>query len=157
MTTSAHLTFAFSNEIVTSHGVIFSLCVTYPDPLFEGRIHEASCRRGTGAAPAGKGLTQPSSPGRARAASSVTRSRPGPTTVKGLKAKMPRWCAARRGRDVSRPGPGAPGPPGSYALPDRSGEIQTMRLVARHPPRFSRETEEKGMRAPPGPEHEQGP
>jgi hypothetical protein len=34
--------FAFSNEIVTSHPVIFSLGVTYPDPSFEGRIHEAS-------------------------------------------------------------------------------------------------------------------
>ena len=38
-----------------------------------------------------------SSPGRTRAASSATRSRPGPTTVKGIKAKMPRWRAARRG------------------------------------------------------------
>src|SRR5215475_4365233 len=38
-----------------------------------------------------------SSPGRTRAASPATTSRPGPTTVKGLKAKMPRWCAARRG------------------------------------------------------------
>src|SRR5215510_3265344 len=34
-------TFAFSNEIVTSHMVIFSLRVTYPDPLFEGRLPEA--------------------------------------------------------------------------------------------------------------------
>ena len=34
--------FAFSNEIVTSQQVIFSLGVTYPDPLYEGRIHEAS-------------------------------------------------------------------------------------------------------------------
>src|SRR5262245_39252521 len=38
-----------------------------------------------------------SSPGRTRAASPATRSRPGPTTVKGTKAKMPRWRAARRG------------------------------------------------------------
>ena len=38
-----------------------------------------------------------SSPGRTRAASSATRSRPGQTTVKGQKAKMPRWRAARRG------------------------------------------------------------
>src|SRR4029450_10219435 len=64
---------------------------------FQGRIHEASCRRGTGAAPASKGLTQPLSPGRTRAASSGTTTRPGPTTVKGTKAKMPRWRAARRG------------------------------------------------------------
>src|SRR5262245_64761325 len=48
-------TFAFSNEIVTSHRVIFSLRVTYPDPLFEGRLPEAFCRRGTGAAPASDG------------------------------------------------------------------------------------------------------
>src|SRR5262249_28365353 len=65
--------------------------------IFEGRFHEASCERGTGAAPASEGLTQPSSPGGPRAASSATRSRPGPTTVEGIKAKMPRWCAARRG------------------------------------------------------------
>jgi hypothetical protein len=38
-----------------------------------------------------------SSPGRTRVTSSATRSRPGPTTVKGIKAKMPRWRAARRG------------------------------------------------------------
>src|SRR5215475_6836746 len=37
-----------------------------------------------------------SSPGRTRAASPATRSRPGPTTVKGTKAKMPRWRAERR-------------------------------------------------------------
>jgi hypothetical protein len=47
--------FAFSNEIVTSHMVIFSLGVTYPDPLYEGRLPEASCRRGAGAAPASDG------------------------------------------------------------------------------------------------------
>src|SRR5262249_24795264 len=70
--------FAFSNEIVTSHVVIFSLGVTYPDPLFEGRLPEAFCRRGTGVAPASEGLTQPSSPGRTRAASPATTSRPGP-------------------------------------------------------------------------------
>jgi hypothetical protein len=39
---------------------------------FEGRLPEAFCRRGTGAAPASEGLTQPSSPGRTRAASSGT-------------------------------------------------------------------------------------
>src|SRR5262247_115572 len=44
--------FAFSNEIVTSHVVIISLGVTYPDPLYQGRSHEASCERGAGAAPA---------------------------------------------------------------------------------------------------------
>jgi len=38
-----------------------------------------------------------SSPGRTRVTSSATMSRPGPTTVKGIKAKMPRWRAARRG------------------------------------------------------------
>src|SRR5262245_50697741 len=38
-----------------------------------------------------------SSPGRTRAASSGTTTRPGPTTVKGIKAKMLRWRAARRG------------------------------------------------------------
>jgi hypothetical protein len=69
----------------------------HPDPLYQGRSHEASCERGTGAAPASEGRTQPPSPGRTRAASSATRSRPGPTTVKGIKAKMPRWRAARRG------------------------------------------------------------
>src|SRR5206468_12583327 len=47
--------FASSNEIVTSQRVIFSLGVTYPDPLFEGRLPEAFCRRGTGAAPASDG------------------------------------------------------------------------------------------------------
>src|SRR5207249_8245538 len=41
-----------------------------------------------------------SSPGRTRAASPAIRSRPGPTTVKGIKAKMPRWRAARRGCTV---------------------------------------------------------
>ena len=40
--------FAFCNEIVTSHGVIFSLGVTYPDPLFEGRLPEAFCQAGNG-------------------------------------------------------------------------------------------------------------
>src|SRR5215510_4066445 len=34
--------FAFSNEIVTSHRVISSLGVTYPHPLYEGRLPEAS-------------------------------------------------------------------------------------------------------------------
>src|SRR5262245_3505120 len=47
--------FAFSNEIVTSHVVIISLGVTYPDPLYQGRSHEASCERGAGAAPASDG------------------------------------------------------------------------------------------------------
>ena len=47
--------FAFSNEIVTSHMVIFSLGVTNPDPLYEGRLPEAFCRRGAGAAPASDG------------------------------------------------------------------------------------------------------
>src|SRR5215510_6333379 len=56
-------TFAFSNEIVTSHMVIFSLRVTYPDPLFEGRLPEAFCRRGTGAAPASEGLNATFVPG----------------------------------------------------------------------------------------------
>src|SRR5262249_37855003 len=93
----ARADFAFSNEFVSSQRVIFSLTVTYPDPSFEGGLPEAFCRRGTGGAPASEGLTQPSSPGRTRAASSATRSRPGPTTVKGIKAKMPRWRAARRG------------------------------------------------------------
>jgi len=34
-------------------------------------------------------------------------SRPGPTTVKGIKAKMPRWRAARRGCTASAPSSGA--------------------------------------------------
>jgi len=50
---------------------------------FEGRLPEAFCRRGTGAAPASGGLTQPPTPGGTRAASPATTSRPGPTTVKG--------------------------------------------------------------------------
>jgi hypothetical protein len=33
--------------------------VTYPDPLYEGRLPEAFCRRGTGAAPCGQAFTQP--------------------------------------------------------------------------------------------------
>ena len=47
--------FAFSNEIVSSHPVTFSLGVTYPDPLYEGRLPEAFCWRGAGAAPASDG------------------------------------------------------------------------------------------------------
>src|SRR5262245_26965676 len=43
--------------------VIFSLRVTYPDPLFEGRLPEAFCRRGTGAAPASEGLNATFVPG----------------------------------------------------------------------------------------------
>jgi len=38
----AGVDFAFSNEIVTSQQVIISLRVTYPDPLYEGRLPEAS-------------------------------------------------------------------------------------------------------------------
>ena len=40
----AGVDFAFSNEIVTSQQVIFSLGVTYPDPLYEGRLPEAPKR-----------------------------------------------------------------------------------------------------------------
>ena len=74
---------------------------------FEGRLPEAFCRRGTGAAPASGGLTQPPTPGGTRATSPTTRSRPGPTTVKGIKAKMPRWRAARRGCTAVHHGPAA--------------------------------------------------
>ena len=59
------------------------------------------------------------------------------------------------GRDASRPGPGDPGPPGSHALSGRSGEIQAMRLVARHPPRMLGRRK-KRMRATPWPRAETG-
>src|SRR5262249_50093384 len=55
------------------------------------------------------GETQPPTPGGTRAASPATRSRPGPTTVKGIKAKMPRWRAARRGCTNVHHGPAAAG------------------------------------------------
>src|SRR2546430_8317245 len=94
----------------------------YPDPSFEGRLPEAFCRRGTGAAPASEGRTQTPSPGRTRAALSATRSRPGPTTVKGIKAKMPRWRAERRG--VHRNAPFV------RSNPDNApGAIRALRLV----------------------------
>ena len=79
-------------------------------------------KRGTGAAPASGGLTQPRSPGGTRADSSATRSRPGPTTVKGIKAKMPRWRAERRG--VHRNAPFV------RSNPDNApGAIRALRLV----------------------------
>src|SRR5437879_9154270 len=59
-----------------------------------------------------------SSPGRTRAASPATRSRPGPTTVKGIKAKMPRWRAVRRG--VHR---NAPHRPEQSGQPARSNPV----------------------------------
>src|SRR5262245_36081906 len=34
--TGCYRNFAFSNELVTSHAVIISLGVTYPDPLYGG-------------------------------------------------------------------------------------------------------------------------
>jgi len=43
--------------------VIISLGVTYPDPSYEGRLPEAFCRRGTGAAPASEGLNATFVPG----------------------------------------------------------------------------------------------
>jgi hypothetical protein len=98
-----------------------------------------------------------SSPGRTRAASSATRSRPGPTTVKGRKAKMPRWRAARRGGvTLHAQGPANRARSGSHALPDRSGEIQAMRLVGAPSPSFARETEEAECGRPPGPEPQTG-
>ena len=135
--------FASSNKIVTSQQVIISLRVTYPDPLDEGRTHEASCERGTGAAPAGKGLTQPSSPGRTRAASPATTSRPGPTTVKGQKLRCRVGAPQGAGRDASRPGPGVPGPPRALR---NSGPV--WRNPGHAPcgapsPSISRETEER--------------
>jgi hypothetical protein len=71
-----------------------------------------------------------SSPGRTRAASPATRSRPGPTTVKGIKAKMPRWRAARRGvhRKCTSPSGVIRTP-----RPEQSGQCA---LSARRPPRF---------------------
>jgi hypothetical protein len=98
-TTSERCHSPSSNTLIVKILLDFTQSVTMLHPSrskFEGRLPEAFCRRGTGAAPASEGLTQPSSPGRTRAASSATRSRPGPTTVKGIKAKMPRWRAARR-------------------------------------------------------------
>src|SRR5881397_460488 len=53
-----------------------------------------------GAAPASGGLTQPPTPGGARAASSATTSRPGPTTVEATKGKMPA-LARRKARGVT--------------------------------------------------------
>jgi hypothetical protein len=71
--------------------------------------------------------------------------RPGPVRPRS-KAQRPRCRVGApqgAGRDVSRPGPGDPGPPGSNALPDRSGVIQAMRLVARRPPRLEGTEEER--------------
>src|SRR5262249_23559629 len=55
------------------------------------------------------------------------------------------------GRDVSRPGPGAPGPPGSHALSGRSGVIQAMRLVGAPSPSTFEGDGREGMRATPWP------
>src|SRR5215467_16236541 len=110
--------------------------------IFEGRSHEASCERGTGAAPASEGLTQPSSPGGTRAASPTTRSRPGPTTVEGIKAKMP--ALARR---EARGAPQCTSSSGAIRTPrpEQSGQCA---LSARQPPRFGGK-EESGSRANP--------
>ena len=75
-------------------------------------------------------------------------SRPGPTTVKGIKAKMPRWRAARRGCTAVHHGPAAAG-----HRPEQSGQSA---LSARRPPRL-RGKRKTAMRAPPWPKaHEQG-
>src|SRR5437899_4107117 len=90
-----------------------------------------------------------SSPGRTRAASPAIRSRPGPTTVKGIKAKMPRWRAARRGCTASAPN--------IRSNPDTPpGVIRALRPVGAPSPSIARETEEEKCGRPPGPEPKQG-
>ena len=68
-------------------------------------------------------------------------SRPGPTTVKGIKAKMPRWRAERRGVHrmhlIVRSNPDTP-----------PGAIRALRLVGAPSPSISRETEERNAGDP---------
>src|SRR5499426_2624391 len=121
-----------------------------------GRLPEASCWRGTGAAPAGDGgrnhrpravLGQPRRPlgvGPVRPRSKAQRQR--------CRVGAPQGA----GRDASRPGPGDPGPPGSHALPGRSGEIQAMRLVGAPTPSPEGEAKRQECGRPPGPEPQTG-
>src|SRR5262245_62159387 len=118
--------------------------------IFEGRSHEASCEWGTGAAPASEGLRNH----RPRAVLGQPRrplsSRPGPTTVKGIKAKMPRWRAERRGVHrmhlIVRSNPDTP-----------PGAIRALRLVGAPNPPVRREGRERKSGESPRPATEQGP
>jgi hypothetical protein len=88
--------------------VKYGLCARYPVQVRgapSGGVRKA--RNGSGTRERGKRI--PETPGGTRAASPATRSRPGPTTVKGIKAKMPRWRAARRGCTDVHHGPAAAG------------------------------------------------
>src|SRR5215510_14238826 len=60
------------------------------------------------------------------------------------------------GRDASRPGPGAPGPPWSHALQGRSGEIQAMRLVGAPTPSPEGEAKRQECGRPSGPKQQTG-
>jgi hypothetical protein len=126
------------SEIILDSELIFPYICPYPDPSFEGRLPEAFCRRGTGAAPASEGLTQPSSPGRTRAASSGTsdpaRSDHG-QRHKGQDAAL----ARRKARGVTLHAQTIP----AWSNPGSA-------LSARHPPR-SRGRRKREMRATPWP------
>src|SRR5262245_62169592 len=123
---------------------------------YVGRIHEASCRRGTGAAPAGDGgrnLVPGPCSGSLAGHYEPARSDHG-QTPKGKDAALVRRKA--RGVTLHAQSPALRARPGSHALSGRSGEIQAMRLVARHPPRFSRETEARNAGDPLAPSRKQG-
>jgi hypothetical protein len=94
------------------------------------------------------GETQPPTPGGTRAASPATMSRPGPTTVKGIKAKMPRWRAARRGCTAVHHGPAAAG--------HRLVASQAQRLVGAPTPSFGAKRIDRNEGAPWPKAHEQG-
>jgi hypothetical protein len=94
------------------------------------------------------GETQPPTPGGTRAASPATMSRPGPTTVKGIKAKMPRWRAARRGCTAVHHGPAAAG--------HRLVASQAQRLVGAPTPSIGAKRIDRNEGAPWPKAHEQG-
>jgi hypothetical protein len=116
---------------------------------FEGRLPEAFCRRGTGAAPASEGLTQPSSPGRTRAASSGTNDPA--RSDHGQRHKGQDAALARRKARVHRCAPNVRRKPDTPP-----GVIRALRLVGAPSPSISRETEEAECGRPPGPEQQTG-